>query len=128
GVRAQDVAARLLDDVDDAARAPGPGDQQSGAARRAVDVVERALLVAARRTLLPDRERVVTDHGDAVVKDGRGVRAEPAQHDDGGEGAGAAGQLDPGREAGAGAVVGDVHRDVVAADRPGDVLRLRGLL
>src|SRR5690606_33100328 len=44
-VRSEDVAARLLDDVDDPAHTPGPGGQQPGAARRAVDAVERALLV-----------------------------------------------------------------------------------
>src|SRR5690606_7191702 len=104
-----------------------PHAQAPGAAGRAVQGVERALLVAARRALAPHRERVVADDGGAGGLDGRGVSAEAAD-DHGGEGAGAAGQVDARGEARAAAVVGDVHGDAGAGDRAGDAGRLAGLL
>src|SRR4029079_4641997 len=108
----QDVAARLLDDIDDPAHAPRPGNQQTAAAGGAVDGVERALLVVARGTFTSHDHRVVVDDGSAGVADGGGVGPESTDHDDGREGSGAARQRDAGREASAAPVLGHVHGDV----------------
>jgi len=63
-----------------------PQAQAPGAAGRAVQGVERALLAAARHALAAHRERVVADDGGAGGLDGGGVRAEAAEDDHGGKG------------------------------------------
>src|SRR5207247_1677648 len=74
------------------------------------------------------RQRVVVDDRDAGASDGGGLRAASAHDHDGREGAGATRELDARREARTPALVGDVHRDGAAGDRPGDTCRLSWLL
>lgn len=126
GVGLEYGAARLLDDVDDAADTPGPGGQQPGAAGGAVDAVESTLLVVARGAFLAHGQGVVADDGGPGGLDGGGVGTESSHDDHGRERPGAGGEIDPGREGGAAAVVGHVDGDAGPGDRPGDTGRFAG--